>query len=141
VVEEQQGMSDRRAAYVGTLYAIQLQGEEPQDVERTVLGVDPEYGIVQAHTREDLKRAKYLDIPRGSKGKKCVRLWYERRRKEYPGDTYWYHDLADSSAFFVNGVDNRRDTNDRSEQVVPQVILEGPDVDICAATPGNFLCG
>lgn len=127
--------------YVGTLYAVQLEGQEPQPVERVALGVDDELGLVQADNRRELAAGRYLSPTKGTRPKRCVRLWYERTRKDYPGDRYWYHDLADTSAFFVSTLDNTQATDDRGLQVAPLVVLEGPDVEICAGIPGDFLCG
>jgi hypothetical protein len=129
-----------RVVYVGTLYAIQLQGEEPEQVARCVIGVDDELGIVQASDRQALARGDFFKAPRG-KGKKCERLWYERRRTDYPRDRYWFHDLDDCRAYIGGALDKGNDIADREiEASAPRVVLVGQDVEICPE-PGDFLCG
>ncbi len=129
-----------RVVYVGTLYAIQLEGEDPEQVPRCVIGVDEEMGIVQASSRAAPGRGEYYKAPRG-KGIKCTRLWYERSRVDYPDDRFWFHDLDDCRAYMGGGLDNGNDIADRKIQTrTPRVVLVGKDVEICPE-PGDFLCG
>jgi hypothetical protein len=130
-----------RAVYVGKLYAIQLEGQEPVSCAEVILGVDEELGLVQAESRQELAAGEYMDPPPRARGKKCIRLWYERSRKEYPRDRFWFHDLDDARAYFVAGLDKNRQIPDRTIKVAPVVIIRGPDVETCPDPPGDFLCG
>ena len=132
------------AIYVGKLVAIRLEGGPPIDVEPCVLGVDEELGLVQADTRGELAAGDYWEAPARARGRVCDRLWYERRRKEFPRDRLWFHDLADCRAFFEPGLDIPRGASqsDRSgRDELPRVTLTGPDVEACPDPPGDFLCG
>ncbi len=129
-----------RVVYVGTLYAVQIEGQDPEKVARCVIGVDDELGIVQASSRAALGRGDYFCPPKG-KGEKCDRLWYERSRKDYPDDRFWFHDLEDCRAYIGGGLDNHNDIADRKIQTsAPTVVLVGKDVEICPQE-GDFLCG
>lgn len=130
-----------RATYVGKLYAIQLEGEDPIACAPAILGVDDDHGLVQALTRQELRAGEYMEPPARARGKKCVRLWYERRRKEYPDDRFWFHDLEDARAYFGSGLDKRAGIPDRKIEGSPVVIVRGPDVEKCPDSPGDFLCG
>ncbi len=130
-----------RAIYVGKLYAIQLEGEEPVSCAEVILGVDDELGLVQAESRQELAAGEYMEPPPRARGRKCVRLWYERRRKEYPRDRFWFHDLDDARAYFVAGLDKNGQIPDRTIKAAPVVIIRGPDVETCPDPPGDFLCG
>ncbi len=130
-----------RAVYVGTLYAIQIEGHDPIPCDPVALGVDSEIGIVQADTRGELARGDYLDPPPRARGRKCVRLWYQRSRIDYPGDVYWFHDLDDCRAYSGGPLDKPGGVADRQKKAAPLVILRGPDVEICEGSPGDFLCG
>ena len=129
------------ATYVGTLYAIQIKGEDPMEVARCKIGVDPEYGIVQAPTVGKLMRGEYTAPKRYARGKKCVRLWYHRSRIDYPNDAHWFHDLDDCRAYLSQPLDKDKGIADREiNAAAPQVVLIGTDVEICPQ-PGQFLCG
>jgi hypothetical protein len=129
-----------RVVYVGTLYAIQIAGQEPEQVARCVIGVDDELGIVQAQSRSALARGDYFEPPRGN-SQRCERLWYERSRKDYPRDRFWFHDLDDCRAYIGGPLDKDSDIADREiEARAPRVVLVGQDVKICPE-PGDFLCG
>lgn len=129
------------AIYVGQLYAFQLEGGQPQDCERVALGVDPELGLVQAPSRRELSAGEYMEPPARARGRKCVRLWYERSRKDFPGDKLWFHDLEDCRAFVTPALDKNNRSADRGVVARPMVILRGPDVETCPDPPGDFLCG
>lgn len=129
------------AVYVGTLYAVQLEGQDPIPCDPVALGVDPDLGIVQADTRAELAAGEYMEPPPRARGKKCVRLWYERSRVDFPNERYWFHDLDDCRAYTAATLDKQTRTADRGKEAQPLVILRGPDVEICDGTPGNFLCG
>jgi len=117
------------ADYVGTLYAVQLEGEpEPIDVEEITIGVDPHLGIVSARNRSDLALGEYINPPDVAP-EKCERLWYRRHRADYPGGDRWYHDLDSAEAF-----------SQQRPQGPPLVIIVGPDVEKCPQS-GAFLCG
>lgn len=118
------------AVYVGRLYAVQFEGEEPQAVSPRSIGVDESRGIVTAKTRADLRRGDYDRAPSSTqRGRRVVRLWYRRRRKEWgPGDR-WYHDLT-----YTKGFPSVTKDGDL------RVFLKGRDVHICDE-PGDFLCG
>ena len=116
------------AVYVGTLYAVQFEGEDPEDCEERTIGVDPDLGVVTAPTRADLRHGDY-DEPPDKCGRRVVRLWYRRRRTDYGSNNLWYHDLTDTEGF----------PRDRKHGP-PLVVLRGPDVYICDE-PGSFLCG
>lgn len=130
-----------RATYVGQLYAVQFEGDEPMDCAPAILGVDDDRGLVQATTRQKLEAGEYMDPPPRARGKKCVRLWYKRRRKEYPDDRYWFHDLEDARGFVVSGLDKQAGIPDRKIEGSPVVIVRGLDVEKCPDPPGDFLCG
>lgn len=127
--------------YVGKLYAIQLPKEEPMMVQPVIIGIDDELGLVQAPSRRELMDGEYMEPAKGARGVKCLRLWYERSRKDFPNDRFWYHDLDDSRAYFDQSLDKRSQTNDRRAQGLPGVVLIGQDVEICQDQPGSFLCG
>ena len=129
------------AIYVGKLYAYQLKGGEPSPCVGLILGVDPEIGLVQATTRRELRAGNYIEPPTGARGESCERLWYERRRKIYPDDRFWFHDLGDCQAFISSPLDNGSEDADRTIEATPLVILRGPDVETCPEPPGDFLCG
>ena len=114
--------------YVGTLVSVKFAGdEEPVDVEPTVLGVDPDAGIVQAASRSALSRGEYLRAP-ASRPRKVERLWYRRSRSDYPGGSLWYHELDNAKGYSHN------------ENGALNVVLVGLDVERCPG-PGDFLCG
>lgn len=119
------------ADYVGELYAVLPEGEdEPIEVERTALGVDRDgLGVVQAFTRADLERGVYIEPP-DVEPVPCDRLWYRRRRPDYPGGNRWYHDL-DNAVMFSN----------HDQAGPPLVVIVGEDVETCPGIPGEFLCG
>ena len=131
----------QEVTYVGKLYAVQLEDEEPMMVAECIIGVDEKYGLVQADSRAALMNGDYTPIPPKVHGRKCVRLWYERHRKDYPNDRFWYHDLDDTKVYFASALDTDTQINDLNGQGTPQAVLVGTDVEICPDTPGNFLCG
>lgn len=133
-------MSDPTITYVGVLYAFQCEDSEPERCERSIIGVDSEFGLVQADTRGELMRGQYLKPPKNARGRRCIRLWYERRRVDFPRDRFWFHDLDDARVY-VAGVDNRTNNPDRDDQAVPAVVIQGADVETCPDPPGDFLCG
>tara|TARA_R110000824_G_scaffold17503_9_gene70930 strand:+ start:71 stop:457 length:387 start_codon:yes stop_codon:yes gene_type:complete len=126
--------------YVGTLYAYQCEDGEPEPCERVPIGVDADLGLVQASCRAELAAGDYTEPPPGARGRKCIRLWYERRRADYPDDRFWFHDLADS-VVFVAPVDKQLRNPDRGKEAAPRAIIQGPDVETCPEPPGDFLCG
>lgn len=119
------------AVYVGTLYAIQwADEEEPTPVVRKALGVCEERGIVTARTRRELREGKYDKVPaRG--GRRVKTLWYQRKRRQYPGGSRWYHDLDKCFGF----------PHAKYGESVIDVTLRGQDVHECPSLPANFLCG
>ena len=126
--------------YVGKLYAFQVEGGDPIECEPTIIGVDDDLGLVQADTRSKLKRGDYIEPAKYARGKRCVCLWYERRRKQYPNDLYWFNELDD--AFVFAALDTRSSAPDRGGQARPRVVIQGPDVETCKnEPPGDFLCG
>ena len=132
------------AVYVGKLLAVRLEGHPPVEVAPCVIGVDPELGIVQASDRPALRSGDYWEPCAGSRGRACDRLWYERRRVEYPNDRLWYHDLDDCRAYFTPGLDiHAIDSHAHTSELeqLPRVTLIGPDVETCPEAPGDFLCG
>ena len=131
----------RAVTCVGKLSAFQLKGAEPLMVKPVIIGIDDELGLVQAPTRRELMHGNFTEQPPNTRGRKCTRLWYERRRKDFPNDRFWYHDLDDSRAYFDQSLDKRSQTNDRRAQGLPSVVLIGQDVEICQDQPGSFLCG
>ena len=122
------------AVYVGRLYMIQLENEEPLEVRGCAIGVDADAGLVQADNARDLSRGRYWKRPKNRRSKRCVRLWYTRKREEFPEDFQWFHDLDDARA--VVTLDKRKDAHEGQSVA----FLEGRDVYECPQS-GNFLCG
>ena len=122
------------AVYVGRLYQIQIEGRDPEEVEPCALGVDDDLGLVQADTRADLLAGRYWKRPKGARSRPCERLWYERRRKDYPGDRLWFHDME--KARVIIPLDKlKANLEGRS-----RALVTGPDVYECPQS-GQFLCG
>jgi hypothetical protein len=128
------GQPLKRAVYVGILYQIQLEGAEPLEVKRCALGVHDVRGLVQADNRAALLRGEFWERPKGRRSKACARLWYERKRADYPGDRLWFHDMDNARAIVT--LDNSKTDLDGQYQAW----LVGPDVSECSQ-PGEFLCG
>lgn len=113
---------------------VEISGEDPVNVKKCKIGIDDELGIVQGNTRKDIESGNYWKAPKGTRFKKCKRIWYERKRKEFPGDRYWYHDLEDGKVALT--LDKATKGNEKRITAY----LHGPDIYECDE-PGEFLCG
>lgn len=112
------------------LERVATEGGDPEgyEVRRCAMGIDPEVGLVTAPTRAALSRGDYTPRPNG-RAQPLRRVWYSRSRENYPGGSYWYHDL-----------DRARIITEATTNEPPAVYVQSDTAIICPGEPGAFLC-
>jgi hypothetical protein len=111
--------------YVGTLVGLVDSDGREIAVQDRVLGVHPDYGLMTAATRADLRKGFADTKPKAGETLDISALLYDRERQGYPG-RHWIHETPGAQA-----------TLDKSNP--PLAYLDAPDETRCDMA-GDFLC-